>query len=336
MRRLMIGVAATLCTLGVLTPVADAGGPAFRDFSPDVDIRFRNAVVTVLGDGLENFVEVCVPDDGTVLVTVLEREELGVPVLFETVGFTDVRDVRVQLGRGDDIIQTECLITDGVFEGTIERDLVVNLGPGDDFARLSPVAVGDDLTVVGASGADNILVAGGGASVGDDLLIRGNAGRDVVRLASVQVGDRLDVNGGSGDLFYSDDSRTEIGRAIIRGGNDVDFVSLAGSYGPGSRVLTAAGDDEVEVKTTVAADSTLMISTGSGADAVTLLGGGPGRDFPLNVLQGSGDDRLGFVFFNGPPTRAADRFNGGPGTDTIIPDENGIGDATYVSYEVIT
>lgn len=308
-----------LAGIGLASP-AGAGAPGPVPFDTDVQVRTAAGSIIVIGGSGNNFVEVCPVGDGTAIVTVVAQISPLDIFSQETLPLT--RDVRMLMGGGEDIANVECSFT-GPAGLSAPRDVLINLGPGRDRAFVR-ADVGDDLTVLGAAGDDSVEVFD--ATIADDFILRGAAGSDFVDMTQAVVGDRVDVATGSGQSFVNlrdiDAARTN-----VRGGSINDFVSLSGHIA-NTRVLTGPGEDFVSFGEGSGEETgTVFVSTASGNDRFGVEGA---PDYVFNVLLGTGDDTASFF----SPSRAGDRFNGGPGTDTRVRTPIiEFGDGTFVGFE---
>ena len=208
-------------------------------------------------------------------------------------------------GAGNDIMDD--LVGD---TGSGDTDGDTGDGGAEDVANLILPGDGNDNTLFGGAGDDQINGYGG------DDLIGGGDGRDDLYGATGQDeilgGDGRDfLHGGDGNDVLSGDA----GDDRLFGGNDNDTLS------------GGAGDDELQ-----GGDGDDRLLGGTGDDALLgglgndILDGGAGQD---TLFGGWGDDLVSGLN-DGPagpgdaPDAASDFLNGGGGDDTILAGEGDI------------
>lgn len=142
------------------------------------------------------------------------------------------RNLVFEGGAGDDEVFTTIL--------TVDRLLRLTMGSGDDRADLFDINVRDVVANLG-TGNDRMQISG--ASIQDDLGIAGGSGDDSVTLAEVGVNGNTLIQGGSGD----DDLRVFVSsfdRFTFRGqGDDDDAMVTDSTFDGPSEFSGGSGTD---------------------------------------------------------------------------------------------
>jgi hypothetical protein len=160
-------------------------------------------------------------------------------------------------------------------EGTlfVPRNLIVNLGDGDDFTAISAnVGSLDSKGNTKKGGVANInlgngnnAAAFGDGNVADDLLISGGNGSDDACVSDVNVRDLLAVQLGNGDENDADIENFNAGHALVTTGVGNDKVRLENFNLKRELVVsTGNGNDQVDVEDFTAQNVT--VDTGAGND----------------------------------------------------------------------
>jgi len=288
-----------------------------------------NGIYSVAGlDFADLNVDPQVFEGGATTINGTDSEEL---VLFSGVTNdinVDLRDGNDGLAIGNDIealnaLAEECfnigfLPEDGGGTGNVDiaqvegtllvpRNLIVNLGNGDDFTAID-ANVGTlnnngstkkgGLANINAGGGNNGVAFGteGGNFVAQSLLISAGGGTDDVCVFGTGVRDLLSISIGNGGEQNGDEE------------NPVPQEVRLGGVGAGHvLILTGSGSDQVNVGG-VGVDREIVINTGAGNDFVSMqefsAGNGDGPSGKANksgyvtVVTGDGDDQVGIEFFN--------------------------------------
>ncbi len=187
----------------------------------------------------------------------------------------------------------------------IGGNLVVDLGEGDDQAKLARVSVSKNASVSGGSGDDTIALGTLDSSpaalsttspsvgVAGNLFVNLVRGDDVLKVQSISVGHDLRVLSVTGNQAIQLDTVDVQNRLMLITGNGTDTLSLAHITAKGMLVSTGAGADQI-VLSNIQVDS-LRIFLGEGDDSVHAINahadlyavffGGPGFD---TYLDGAG------------------------------------------------
>ena len=286
---------------------------------PDVEDRIvlDNGTLTITGTDATDSVAVTESDGQLVVTATFDGDERQ-----RSFEIDDVDNIVVDAAGGDDFVRLSSIAIPATITG----------GTGDDELR---GAAGND-SIIGGEGADSIV--GGG---GNDTVV-GNAGNDTLR-------------GGEGDDVITDMSgdnsiRGETGDDTIMTGDGDDFIRAQGGddvvdAGGGSNdVRGAGGDDTITTgagnDTVVGGSQNDVLDSGAGDDEVRggnngdLITSGEGNDTVVagrgrdTVFGGTGDDLLqgnnGDDFLIGGEgndtlggNRDTDVSIGGPGSDTL-------------------
>jgi Ca2+-binding RTX toxin-like protein len=300
--------------------------------------KFKDGVLTVVGDGAPNSIEISRDAAGAILVN-----RGAVAVAGGTPTVTNTTLVQVSGGGGDDVIRLD------EAAGPLPRAKLVG-GKGRD-------------TLIGGAGADEIygqagndvLAGRGGADLlsggADDDVLTGGDGDDEVlggggndRMvwnpgddSDVDEGgkgtDTVEVNGGNGAETFTataDGTRVRFDRTTpapfsLDIGTSEKLVVHA--HGGDDRFSTA-GDLAARIGITVdggTGDDTILGSNGAdvllGSDGTDVIDGEQGNDL---VVLGAGDDTVRW-----DPGDGNDRVEGSEGTDTMVVN----GDGTAETFE---
>ena len=198
-------------------------------------------------------------------------------------------DVQVSLRGGSDQFRTAA-----IGRHFFADDLSVNLGEGNNTARLDNISVRDDVSVSAGTGADTVLLRGtvgnSTANPDADLSIFTSGGADTVVLFNFFVRDSALIDTGLSD--------------------SADTVNLiTGNVGQDVSIFTHAGSDSVAVQG-VGVNEGLFIDTAGGRDTLIIT---DSEMDELFALMGTNDDRVTMSNVSG--SRAT--LRGGFGTDTL-------------------
>jgi len=155
----------------------------------------------------------------------------------------------------------------------VPRNLIVNLGEGDDFTAIS-ANVGTfnpngttkkgGVAIINAGNGTNGVAFGNG-TLSDDLLIFGGNGNDNACVSNVFVRDLLTVQLGNGNENDVDIVGFSAGHAVVTTGNGDDQVRMAEfDLSRELVVSTGSGDDQVDIELFDAQNVT--VDTGAGND----------------------------------------------------------------------
>jgi hypothetical protein len=292
-----------------------ATGPASADghgysYSDKVTVRvLANGTLDIRGDNLANKVTLCASGANAYEVRIASDDGEIVETATGATG-----NVRVYLRGGDDRLS----ITGSVCGSSVSfpRDLLINLGSGHDSMDAYNFEVGDDMSVIGGSGDEDIAIW------------------------EAYVDDRADFRTASG-MSTIGVYEAGFGRTSLIGGPQVDLIEIEETYlGRTAMINTNAGDDSI-----------IALDTGAGGRITAALGGGSDYllwndgeaiedrlGYNLNLLMGSGDDETHLLDVAG----LSDRYNGGGGTDLLAtpgfldgPIVNGYEDFFFIGIETL-
>ena len=196
-------------------------------------------------------------------------------------------------GDGNDTIGVGGLASQvTVFGGDGGDDIVVNGGTGVLVVGSGGIAAGPNVTVFGASGADNdsIVVAGG-----SDITVFGADGNDSI---GVSGGLNVTVFGGVGDDTIGVTGGTQV---TVFGGEGNDSIGVGGGVSQVT-VFGGLGDDTIGIT----GGTNVTVFGADGNDTVAVSGG-----TNVTVFGESGDDSIGIT------GGTAVTVFGGDGNDTI-------------------
>jgi hypothetical protein len=133
-----------------------------------------------------------------------------------------------------------------VVTSTLDRDLIIDTGGGDDVVDISDIAVVRSLRVLMRNGTDRLTV--NDTSVAEHFSVNGGGGSDLIGLTNTFVGGGTNINGGrEGDLIKLD--------------NHIAVVSI--------NVNGSEGNDNVEMIEVMATAANVSVRLDEGADQLT-------------------------------------------------------------------
>jgi hypothetical protein len=255
-----------------------------------VDWPVENTLL-IKGDEAGNAVELS--GDGAEITVIGDGEDLG------PFADADVDLILVKSGEGNDTVNIEA-------GSTLNADVVIRTGKGDDVVDLGPLAAGAvDLILVRTGAGNDTVNAELGCTPDADVLIRTGAGDDSVNVSSLAeaAAELLSVRTSIGDdtvivepgsAFNADlDIRTGMGDDWVSnfiGDRNDESVTVNGNL----HIRTGQGDDKVLSKSNSGVlwfthwdvSGNMVIRTGLGDDDAALQG--TASNFFLNL--GPGDD----------------------------------------------
>ncbi|MGF1583441.1 MAG: hypothetical protein ACFCD0_29325 [Gemmataceae bacterium] len=145
------------------------------------------------------------------------------------------------------------------FDGFIGGNLLVNFQTQaptgtDDLNITSTSTVAGNLTVMGGNLGTDIVTVAAGATINGNITLMMGGGTNDVDLLGLLTGGSITYLGGSG-------------------ADSLTLTPTSGSSSPRIFALMAAGDDVVEIDSTMATPSFLFIDFGAGSDTFTSMGG---------------------------------------------------------------
>jgi hypothetical protein len=241
-----------------------------------VSARVVDGRLVVTGDNAQNVVRLDGLDLAPGQVRVSGLDVSPVNGWYKSVVFERVtRGVRVELGRGDDILAVASLDLPG--------GLTVYGGAGDDGIRLDTTWVGGATSVGAAAGDDRIDLASVSARGG--VTLDAGEGADQVTVGSSRFRNAVSArtSGAAGGDVVSVADSGFVGRFGVRTGGGADRVSLGGSaFGGEVEVRAGDGDDAVELPGSAFTEGT-DVDGEAGRDTVTRDGVSKTFDFRSGV-----------------------------------------------------
>lgn len=219
--------------------------------------------IMVTGDGQDNIITITesltgISIAGTATNIVFNGETASIQEI-PTSGTGNVdRDLILQMGGGDDNVEVNLV--------HVGRTLKASLNSGSDELSLSDSTVTNHLRLNGGSDEDFVEISA--SNVSGSVTFNGNSGNDELQASGLDVYSNFTFNGGDGD----DNLATT---ALDMHGNTATAI---GSYGEDSMVVDASnatidcqGDDGADVITLTGSSlASVNIDGGSGPDSVTV------------------------------------------------------------------
>lgn len=250
----------------------------------NLDVNFFGDNVQFRGDSSANEVEVAI-EAGDIVVRGQNNTTINgssSPFVLRDGSTSLPGTLRVFLGDGDDIfsIQGAIQIGGGLHAWTgsgsdhfgvdgvsVAKSVLLFTGGGKDGAVLQRLTVGDHLIVGMGEGDDTLhtqLV-----QVGGNLIANTGRGDEAIVVEETSVQKRLVLNTASGNDTVSVVESSTQEDATIRTGVDNDFVSIQSTeVGTHLNVVSARGDDAVDVGGTTSIGTFLMGLAGLGQDSL--------------------------------------------------------------------
>ena len=294
-----------------------------------VSVAVSGDVLTVTGDHDANAVGIRRGEDGFLSVVGLQQEPFVTAIRGPdgvvgngTTLRTPIREIRVRMAGGDDVVELGTLDERGSPATTLGR-LVVDLGDGNDSMTAGVLEVGGVITIRAGGGNDEIFLRD--VRSFSSILITAGDGDDIVALTSGS-GALLDVciDGGSGADELAVVNGIEVGRrlSVVGGaGTDEVFIGSLVSVHGAMRIAGGPGDDEIAVADRVQVLGVTTLVGGAHADRM-VLAGSVAMDAGLSVAAGPGDDLV--VVTGSVSTSRNVAIGMGTGTDRL---DVGWGDA---------
>lgn len=247
-----------------------------------------HGTLTLKGDEADNSVEITTSAVGIIVRGLNGTTINGSADVFVAFAGTTVLpgDVRIDLKDGDDVA-----LLSG--ELTIERDVRINAGRGDDRIGLDGVEVEGRVVVKGQTGNDGLYLndvavsesvrfesrrgdntlSVNNSALADDLKFRGGRGNDAAHLDEVTIGGdlRLSLQEGSNGVYLEDTAVS--GGLKVRAFEGNDFVMLEDTTVAGpTRLRLYAGADALVVTGATRFDGRFSGDGGVGTDVADLPG----------------------------------------------------------------
>jgi hypothetical protein len=201
------------------------------------------------------------------------------------------------------------------FEVSGEGDIKIRLGRGDDIVRVGErsddVNASDDLEIDTGHGNDEILITGD-TNIADDLEIETGKGADLVDIRNLDVADDLEIETGKGDDVVKMLAVRIVGSTRINTGDGADriYTNFEAQFGGSLRIDMGCGDDFLQL-TSVTCDGRVHVRMGSGNDGLCIEnaafnsedtwfdgGRGEGDTWAVNSATFAGEPILGDILPN--------------------------------------
>ncbi len=189
------------------------------------------------------------------------------------------RDILINLGEGDDTARVYGFISfDGSLDLNVPRDLIINAGGGNDTVRLG---ITEDFEV----GSGPFL--SGPVNVGRDLSIIGGAGDESIWTTDLNVGDDLTLIDTQGNIEFQNilglefaiggDRSYVADNVSVTTGSGSDVVGVVDTVVGGNVSMSLGGGDDLGVVLVSEISGSVAVSLGSGVntgqiEAVTVGG----------------------------------------------------------------
>jgi len=225
------------------------------------------------------------------------------------------RDVTLDLGAGDDVAKLEIINADV----RIGQSLTIDLGAGNDSGRVvlsetGSLVAGRDINIRAGAGSDTLLVADNDyaspGSLANPAAFKGIANNtEIVGAQRIRAGRDLTVNLGLGNDQLTMVT-TEAGRDLtINGGAGVDTLAISNLRSGRNLSLS---DAEQQVLQNMNVSGKLTVRSGNGADRLIAQNLNVGR---LDVDLGAGNDTI--ALGNQVTVRSGGTVTGGAGNNSV-------------------
>lgn len=282
----------------------------FRCFEPlenrlpmagNVSVALEGSLLNVFGDNLANEVTITQNAVGTIVVRGLNNTRInGLPQVTLPNVALNALDVRLE-GGNDRVTITNLRAA---------NDVNIDLGAGNDTARVAGSTIGANFSALGSQGVDNVTLTGG--SIGGDAFIDLGLDRGVASISSLNIGFNLDVITDLANDQVTLNGVTAGGAVTLDSKAGADSISITGLNAFLLGIQTDSGADTVTLQN-VRTVTDLEINTGTGGDTVRLTDVISGKSIKVNT--DADNDSV-----NATRVSAAEDavFEGGAGFDTLF------------------